>query len=169
MKKIFIITAVCLFSIISQNFDVKAQGPRGNNFGFGLILGDPTGGTIKYWFSRENALVASLGNSYFGALRINVDYLWHFDAFNSQVVKMYAGIGGVLGIGEGNHWYYKHGKDDFWYRKDGTGLGVRATIGLNIIPRNAPIEIFVEAGPLIGIAPAFGSTIDASVGIRFYP
>lgn len=168
MKKILVITAICLLSIISQNNDAKAQGPRGKDFGFGLILGDPTGGTIKYWFNRENALVASLGNSYFGALRINVDYLWHFDAFNSQVVKMYAGIGGVLGFGEGHEWYYKHGKDKFYYRTDETGIAVRAMIGLNIIPRNTPIEIFLELGPLIGIVPDFGSTIDAAVGIRFY-
>ena len=27
------------------------------------------------------------------------DYLWHFDAFRSNVAKLYAGFGGVVGIG----------------------------------------------------------------------
>ncbi len=148
----------------------NAQGPKGRDFGFGLNLGDPTGITIKYWFSRENALVASLGNSYFGALRINVDYLWHFDAFNSRVVDLYAGIGGVLGFGEGHGVLYHHKKDVYYYREDDdTGIGIRAVLGLNIIPKNSPLEIFIEFGPLVGLVPKTGSSLDVSAGIRFYP
>ncbi len=167
MKIRFIILLV--FAIVFISNHTLAQGPMGRDFGFGLILGDPTGGTIKYWFSSENALVVSIGGSYFGSPRINAEYLWHFDAFNSQVVKLYAGIGGVIGFGEGRGWFRKHDDDDFWYRKEGTGLAIRAIFGLNIIPRRTPLEIFAEAGPLIGVSPDFGSALDVSVGIRFYP
>lgn len=148
-----------------------AQGPEGRTFGFGLILGNPTGGTIKYWTAADQALVASIGGDYFGSTRLNVDYHWHFNAFRSSVVKLYAGPGIAFGFGSGDDylWYHK-GKDYYFIRDNGgTGIGGRILLGLNVIPRNSPIELFVEAGPLIGISPAFGSSFDAAVGIRIYP
>jgi hypothetical protein len=156
-----------------------AQGPRGKDFGFGIILLEPTGGTIKYWLNQENALVADIGYSYFGAPRIDVDYLWHFQAFNSNVAKLYAGFGGVVGFGRGYYGvYYKHGQyiytDDapFYYRSyynTDVGFAIRAIFGLNVIPRKTPLELFFELGPLIGISPAFGVAVDVALGVRFYP
>ncbi len=167
-KNIFLILIlVGLFVHINHSF---AQGPRGRDFGFGIILGDPTGGTIKNWFNNENALTASIGGSYFGAPRIGADYLWHFDAFNSAIVKMYAGPGVVIGIGEGKGYWHKHDEDRFYFRGSGeTGFAIRGIIGVNIIPRRTPIEIFFELGPLIGISPGFGTAFDVGLGIRFYP
>ena len=57
---------------------INAQyAPQGKQFGFGIILGDPTGGTAKLWTTGDNALAFHLGASYFGSPRIGVDYLWH--------------------------------------------------------------------------------------------
>jgi hypothetical protein len=150
---------------------VHAQGPRGNDFGFGIILGEPLGGTVKYWTASDQAFVGSIGGSYFGAPRVGVDYIWHFEAFRSSVVKMYAGPGLALGFGDGSYyWFYKKHGDYFFVRDPGTtGVAMRVIVGLNIIPRRTPIELFLEAGPLIGISPAFGAAFDLGVGIRFYP
>ena len=145
----------------------KAQyAPEGKTFGFGIILGDPTGGTAKLWLTRDNALAFHLGASFFGSPRIGVDYLWHFDAFNSNIVNLYAGPGGVIGFGEG------HG---FWYKKkfirtgNEIGIGGRAMFGINVVPQRTPLEIFVELGVLIAFIPDFGSAADAAIGVRFYP
>ena len=148
-----------------------AQGPRGNNFGFGIILGDPLGASVKYWTAPDQALVGSIGGSYFGAPRIGADYIWHFDAFHSSIVKMYAGPGLAIGFGHSSYYWLdkKHG-DDFYVREPGsTGIAMRVVVGLNIIPRRSPIELFVEVGPLIGISPSFGAALDLGLGIRFYP
>jgi len=148
------------------------QGPKGKEFGFGLMVGEPLGGTVKYWLNKENALVGDIGRSYFGNPRLQVDYLWHFDAFQSQVVKLYAGPGLGLGFGrEGYGIWYKRGKDDvFYYRKDGdVGIAARAVFGLNVIPKRTPLEIFLEMGPNIGIVPGFGVAFDVAAGVRFYP
>lgn len=160
-------TIICL--LVSSA--AMAQGPKGKEFGFGIILGEPLGGTVKYWTSRENAIVGDIGKSYFGSPRIQVDYLWHFDAFNSSVVKMYAGPGLGLGLGrEGYGIWHKRGKDYFYYREDGDlGIAVRAMFGLNVIPKRTPLEIFLEVGPNIGIAPGFGAAVDIAAGVRFYP
>ena len=102
----YIKLALLSMILIVSASNLFAQGPRGNSFGFGLILGDPTGATIKYWTNNENAFTASIGSSYFGEIRLGGDYLWHFDAFNSRVVKMYAGPGLVVGFGQshGGFW-----------------------------------------------------------------
>ncbi len=133
-------------------------------------MGDPLGLTIKIWTSNENAFDFYLGSSYFGNIRVGGDYLWHFDAFNSNMVKMYAGIGGVVGFGTGHGIWYKENKDKFYYWDDNSmGIGARAILGINFIPRRTPLEIFVEFGPLVGLSPNYGVNMDGAIGIRFYP
>ena len=172
--------AFCFAMIVMLNgisSSLYAQGPEGKDFGFGLILGEPTGGTIKYWLNSENALVGDIGYSYFGAPRIDIDYLWHFHAFNSNIVKLYAAIGGAVGFGTGYYGVFYQGKHydegdyPFYYRgyrNSDIGFGIRAMFGLNVIPRRTPVEFFLELGPLIGISP-FGVAFDAAIGVRFYP
>ena len=171
----YFILLFILSGISSSSF---AQGPGGKDFGFGLILGDPLGATIKYWTGPTNALVADIGESYFGSPRIDVDYLWHFNAFNSRIVNLYAGIGGAIGFGNDYGYYgvfYRRdyeGKPPFFdraYYNSDVGFGIRAIFGLNIVPKRTPLEFFVEAGPLIGISPAFGVGLDLALGVRFYP
>ena len=49
---------------------------RGGTFGFGFILGEPTGLAWKYKLSRANALDGVIGFSPGNRFRIHVDYLW---------------------------------------------------------------------------------------------
>ena len=166
MKKIILFILIISGIIFTNSY---AQSPENKNFGFGLILGDPTGLTLKFWTQRNNAFVIDVGASYFGSPRIGVDYLWHFDAFKSNIAKLYAGFGGVVGIGQGRGFYYTehHG---FYYRSDnGIGLGVRGVFGVNVIPRNSPLELFFEVGLLLGLSPSSGSAGDVGLGIRYYP
>jgi hypothetical protein len=135
--------------------------------GFGIILGDPTGLTLKHWVSRDQAIAASLGGSYFGAPRIGVDYLWHFNAFRSNTVILYGDVGAVIGLGKGVRWWGDRGYK--YYDRDQTRLGVRGMFGVNVLPRGTPLEFFLELGPLLGIAPGFGTAIDVGLGMRFYP
>lgn len=168
MSKKFILAAIFSFIVAGSLF---AQTPRGRDFGFGVILGDPTGLTAKFWSTSENAFALSLGNSYFGAFRVTGDFLWHFNAFNTQTVKLYAGPGIAVGIGERGGWFYRDKDGDRWWIRDdnGLGLGVRGIFGLNIIPRNTPLEFFIEAGVLVGLVPGFGGVGEGAVGFRFYP
>jgi hypothetical protein len=179
LRRTIIRIACCytlFFAVSSISSTLYAQRPPGD-FGFGLILGDPLGGTIKYWVSPTNALVADIGESYFGVPRIDVDYLWHFNSFNSRVVLLYGGIGGAVGFGYGYRYYgvFYNGDGEgrpFYYRaysSSTVGIGVRAIFGLNIVPKRTPLEFFIEAGPLLGIVPTFGVGFDLAVGVRFYP
>lgn len=169
MKKM-LFTITMMMVMLSFSVDSFAQGPKGKDFGFGIIFGDPLGLTMKFWTTSENAFDVYIGSSYFGNLRVGADYLWHFDAFNSSVVKMYAGVGGVVGFGNGHGIWYKENKDKFYYWNDNDiGIGARALLGINIIPRRTPLEFFIEIGPLVGLVPNYGVNVDAAAGIRFYP
>ncbi|RPI66894.1 MAG: hypothetical protein EHM43_10530, partial [Ignavibacteriae bacterium] len=161
--RIYIAAIVASFGLFTA---ASAQGPKGKDFGFGIILGEPLGLTAKMWTSNENAWQAHVGASYFGAPRIQADYLWHLNVFKSQIVKLIAGPGLGIGFGhEGSGFWYKDKGQKYWYNREDTsfGFGVRVITGINIIPRATPIEIFLELGPMIGIYPDFGVGLDAGV------
>lgn len=141
LRTLFIaVILVFLFTVNSSG-----KGPNGKDFGFGLIIGDPLGLTIKSWLNNENAFDIYVGSSYFGSIRIGADYLWHFDVFNSRVVNMYAGPGIAFGFGRGRGVFNKEDKSKFYYWNDNAfGMGVRAICGINVIPKRTPIELFFE-------------------------
>ena len=139
--------------------------PSIGSVGFGIILGEPTGLTLKGDLGGDNAWDAAIGSGWFGSLRIHGDYLWNIDAFNSREVGLYLGVGGVIGFGRGNGLVFKKEKRD----KEETALGLRGVFGLNAMPFSAPVELFVEVAPIIGIVGASGVSTDVAVGVRYYP
>ncbi len=155
----FIGIAALLCSLAAST--AHAQGPEGKSFGFGIVLGTLDGASVKIWTAYDQAFVADFGGSWFGPVRLQGDYLWHFNAFHSRIVKMYAGPG--LAIAFGNAEYFDEGGAST------VGIGARVMFGVNVIPVETPLEIYVGIGPLIGFVPAFGAGIDGEVGIRFYP
>jgi hypothetical protein len=167
MHKLLIIVTVFLITYSTENYAQRIGG--GDNFGFGIVLGDPTGLTLKYYTESTEAFVFTLGSSYFGSPRLGADYVWHFDAFTSDVTKLYAGPGAVIGFGESRGFWYDKGDRFFVRDNNGAGFGVRGIFGVNFIPRRTPLEFFVELGVLLGLAPGFGSAVDAAIGMRFYP
>jgi hypothetical protein len=151
-----------------------AQGPKGRSFGFGFSLGEPAAFTTRWWTSKKNSWDAAIGVSHLGNPHIHADYLWHFpDAFNSNIVSLYAGIGGIVGFGERGKWFgignRKYKDDDWYYGDDHAVIAVKGVFALNIIPRNTPLDIFLEIDPVLGISPGFGFDFQPAIGIRFYP
>lgn len=147
---------------------LKAYAPMGKDFGFGIMLGEPTGLTAKLWTQKDMAFAFSIGSSYLGKLRIGADYLWHFNAFNSTVVNMYAGPGLAIGIGESGGWWYND-KNKKWYKKnDELGFGMRGVFGINVVPKKSPLEFFGEIGVMVGFLPDIYSNAEGAIGMRFY-
>lgn len=156
--------------------DLTAQAP--NEFvnrpgwaGVGLNLGNiETGVTAKMWATSRMAVQAALGARPEGnAMRVNVDltyspYLWR--SGDSQYgLPFYFGAGGVLG--------HTFATD---VRPSSTEVGVRAPLGMSILVRNNPVELFFEIAPEFTVrssaAPAQGRyTVyaDGAIGLRYYP
>lgn len=168
MKKILLITLILLSS--SALF-AQSSGPKGRDIGFGIQLGDPTAITAKFWTGNTNAIQVSLGNSFFGALSIGGDYLWHFDVFNTrQPLYLYAGPGVILGFGDGNDYIYDRDDDDRFFVRGDDDLGIagRGLVGITWFPKNTPIELYSEIGVVIGLIPDVGAGTQFAIGVRFY-
>ncbi len=167
MKSMKYILLIAMFFTIG-GIKAHAGPPMGRDFGLGIMVGEPTGFTGKLWMRDNTALAFTLGSSYLGKVRIGMDYLWHFDAFNSNVVKLYAGPGVAVGIGASNGWWYTDKGKPYYRTTDETGFGARALFGMNIIPRNTPIEFFGEVGVMIGLLPENFTNTEFALGARFY-
>ncbi|MAT40334.1 MAG: hypothetical protein CL946_12100 [Ectothiorhodospiraceae bacterium] len=146
----------------------------GKDFGIGLTLGEPTGVTARFWLSKQNSWDLAAGASYLGNPHIQAGYLWHYNqAFNSRIVSIYLGVGGILGFGEkGKVVIINRRKVDSWYFDDGNDgllVAARGVAGLQIIPRNTPLDIYLELNPILGLTPDVGFDALVAVGIRFYP
>ncbi|HEU0038897.1 MAG TPA: hypothetical protein VFR76_06460, partial [Verrucomicrobiae bacterium] len=63
----------------------QSDGHSGDRFGAGLILGEPTGASLKYWLNDTMALDGAIGWSFHREtdLHLHSDVLWHkFDLFS---------------------------------------------------------------------------------------
>lgn len=137
-------------------------------FGLGIIIGEPTGLSAKLWTSQSNAFDFGLGwsvggdrisrfdGTYSGGSRVHfhMDYLWHaFHAIHSsERFPLYYGIGGRLNSGGGYN----------------SSLAVRGVLGIAWLPRETPIDVFLEVAPSLQLTPSSGFGIDAGLGARYY-
>lgn len=133
---------------------------RGGPFGLGLILGEPTGITAKFFFAHFNALQLEFGYGYDADSRnravLCVDYLFHFVDAIPAVQRAgrfvpYVGVGARLGIRSGD-----------------ALLGVRVPLGLAFLIAPAPVEVFVEFALGVGLVPETVALFDGGLGGRFY-
>ncbi|MBS1546575.1 MAG: hypothetical protein JST38_20530 [Bacteroidetes bacterium] len=146
----------------------KAQS---SGFGAGIILGEPTGISLKGWISGDRAVDGALAwslrdGAYFS---IHADYLFH----NMDLIKLgkgklplYYGPGLRLRTWNNNR-YWHHGR---WYDNDGNSasLGVRFPVGLDYLPEKAPVDVFLEVVPGLDLVPATDFDISGAIGVRYW-
>ena len=135
-----------------------AEANRPGTFGLGLILGDPTGVSAKYWLDKSHAIDAAIG---FGNFSIHADYLWHkWDMFpqpQSGKLAAYWGLGAEITDYRGDR-----------YRDRDTEFGIRAMGGVAYhFPRD-PVEVFLQVVPVLLFSHDSGINVDAGLGIRYY-
>ncbi len=146
-----IVIAIMLFSS-SKNVNAQTSGT-----GIGVILGEPTGLSLKTWTGRNTALDLGAAWSFTDEdkLHIHADWLKHFWGVlneNTQGIELplYCGIGGRVKL------------------EDDARAGVRFVGGIDIIFEEAPIDIFVEIAPILDIAPETEFNGNANLGFRYW-
>ncbi len=148
MKRLLCLT---ILSVIA-NFSLLAQE---SGFGIGIILGEPTGLSGKYWVSSHNAIDGGVAWSFrhSGFFHLHGDYLWHFPDVIQSTEKFtpYLGFGGRFGATKGK-----------------ALIGVRVPVGMTFIPRGAPVDVFLELAPILDLAPATELSFNAGIGVRFF-
>lgn len=129
---------------------------QSSGFGIGAILGQPTGISAKYWTTSSTAFDFGLGYSFEknSRMHLHADYLFHTkDIFNStENFSLYYGPGARLRLVENGD----------------SRLGVRFDVGIVWIPRNTPIDVFIEIAPLLDIIPETDFSFNGGIGVRYF-
>ncbi|MFA6091465.1 MAG: hypothetical protein WCU88_00825 [Elusimicrobiota bacterium] len=139
---------ICMFAAGAGPLWAQKTG----DYGAGVILGNPTGGTAKLWLNENQALDAGLGFSTDFALY--GDYLWHGWKVLPQPAEgrlpVYLGLGAQIRTVS---------PEEF---------GLRTVVGIAYwLPRN-PVEIFFELAPVFRLTPGKSIGLDAGIGLRYY-
>jgi hypothetical protein len=130
-----------------------AQSNQQGKLGAGVIIGEPTGPTIKYWSSDKTAWDLVIG--FQEDLSLHGDVLFHgWDVFPQPDAGR---VGGYLGIGA-----------KFQERKDDALFGIRFVGGVSYWTQNYPIEIIFELAPVFILSPETDSDIEGGIGLRYY-
>lgn len=130
-----------------------AGAQEAGRMGVGLLLGYPTSATAKYWITDTRAVDAGVGAS--EGLTLHADYLWHWWRVVPGPRK--AKLGYYLAAG---------GRIE---AKSDADFGIRTMAGLSYWPGfKRPLEVFVEVGPVLRLAPVARGTVDGGVGLRVY-
>ena len=151
MKKTHILLVIVSLLIISNLNHAQQKG-----FGLGVVLGEPTGISAKFWLTSGTALDFGLGYSFTSSNSLfdfYADYVFH----NSDMIHseknfvVYYGPGARLKIKEST-----------------SRLGVRGVIGILWLPRGTNFDVFIEIAPILDIIPATKFDFSGGIGVRYF-
>lgn len=129
-----------------------------HRFGAGIIIGEPTGASVKYWLNSKMAVDGAAGWSTHdhSNLFLQGDLLWHnFEVFPVPQgrLPLYIGAGGFVRFRDDN-------RDN--------QAGVRVPVGVSYMFENAPVDIFAEIAPALDLTPDIRGEITGGIGVRFW-
>jgi hypothetical protein len=160
-KSLFFIPLFILTSFFFSPTMNAAASNRSGQLGLGVMFGEPTGFTMKYWTGNRSALNFGLTYSFGNSAVVLVDYQWHFpQAFASagrdgHLFVPYVGLGGVFAFHRSS-------------RNSDAGIGMRIPLGIEFLPGRPPFGIFLEIVPGMWVAPAVDGFLQGAIGARFY-
>jgi hypothetical protein len=132
--------------------------------GVGLIVGEPTGVSAKYYLADDRAIDLAVGGAIVGrGIQVHGDYLWHpiiLEQKESFALPLFFGVGGRILNHDGG------GGDD-----DHVRFGVRAPVGILFDFTKVPLDAFAELAGVLDYrtkGDAFGLALNAGIGARYY-
>jgi hypothetical protein len=142
-------------SLLFLLFFVSIVNAQSSGPGLGIIVGEPTGISFKYWTGSTTAFDAALAWSFTdeSAFHIHGDYLFH----NMRLISVPEGM---------LPFYYGIGARIKTANK--TKLGIRVPLGLTYLFQSAPIDIFLEIVPILDLTPKTDFAINAALGARYF-
>ena len=158
MKRMFLAVAVAVLILApagAARADEMLQGVDAGDFEFGIILGEPTGLSAKFWTSWNMAIDFGAAWSFQndGHFHIHGDYLFHnfdFIDVDSGSLPVYFGIGARVRLQE-----------------DDSRVGIRIPMGLEYIMESYPVGFFLEVVPIVDIAPETEGDVNGGLGVRY--
>ena len=144
----------------------RTGGSEKGVFGIGLIIGEPTGVSAKYYLRNDTAIDFAVGGALLGrGIQVHSDFLWHpwiLDTQDTFVLPVYLGIGLVI---------LNHNSGGSSGDQDQIRVGPRLPVGILFDFTKIPLDVFVEVAPVFDYrnhGDAFGIDIDGGLGARYY-
>jgi len=121
----------------------------------GVLLGEPTGFSAKYWTTSVTAIDFGAAWSFEGdgQFHFHCDYLFHnFDAIkvDQGSLPLYFGVGGRVRFDEND-----------------SRLGLRLVVGAEYLFDEYPMSLFFEVAPIVDFAPETEASVNGGIGIRY--
>lgn len=151
------IAIIGLLAVVSSA-SARTQEP----FGLGVIVGEPTGLSLKYWLDDERAIdgAAAWSFSENDSFQLHGDYLIHnFDLLGVDEMPCYYGLGARLKFKD---------SDGRGRNEDHAIFGIRFPLGITYLFDEVPLDVFAELVPVLDLAPDADVDINAAIGLRFY-
>lgn len=138
-----------LFAFFSE---AEAQYRPGNTE-LGIILGEPTGISLKFWQSRSTAIDAAVAWS-FGqneSVHLHASYLVHNHLdVDTGTLYFFYGIGARALL------------------RDDPKFGARIPVGLQYIFPSTRLSMFFEVAPIMDLIPATSFGVSGGIGVRYF-
>lgn len=130
----------------------EAQSRHGNTE-LGVILGEPTGLSLKLWQSDRTAYDAAVAWSFGNneSVHVHADYLRHnWLDVDEGSLALYYGLGARALLSNNSR------------------FGARIPIGLEYILPSSRLGLFFEVAPLFDVVPETSFGVNGGLGIRFF-
>ena len=133
---------------------------QGSGVGLGVIVGEPTGLSLKFWQSRTSAIDFGAAWSFSdnSAFHLHGDVLFHkFDLIHVDKGQLpfYFGIGARVKFVD--------------TPDDDVLVGLRIPLGLDyLFGGGTPLDVFFEVVPIVDLVPDTDASLNASVGLRYW-
>jgi len=140
----------------------EPYGPQDKRFGAGIVVGEPTGISLKGYIVR-NLSIGTIGAWSFNdeALTLIGDVLYDFFDIKTKENRIslpfYAGVGAKIAVGSDKNGSHNE-----------TIFGIRVPVGIAAQWKKYPIEVFAEIAPGIDVVPDTSFDLSGGVGIRWY-
>jgi hypothetical protein len=146
------LSAVCAAAVFLLCCNVHAK----NTFGIGVIVGEPTGLSLKSWLSQRDAFDVALAWDFhpYDMIHVHADYLLHNFSLipvTQGQMPVYFGIGGFVGVGDVE-----------------PGLGFRIPFGVSYIFSPAPVDVFLELVPALRLITGTHFDFQGGIGVRYW-
>jgi hypothetical protein len=174
MRRIYLGFTLAFVVALATIATPRSARAEGGPFGMGLIIGSPTGVSLKYYLGEgDQAIDGAVGFAFIGngGIQVHADYLWHPWVLTRDpafTMPVHLGVGARLI----DHDRGRDADDDFH-------VGIRGPIGLSFDFTEIPLDVFIELALIVDFhgdhrindgddSDHVDLDLNAGVGARYY-
>lgn len=146
-------TRLTLFVLLLLSPAGSLWAQKAGDFGAGVAVGRPIGGTAKLWLDGIHAIDGGIG--WGDDLTFHTDFVWHGWKAFAQPKEGKLALQLSLGL--------RAEVEDHE-----TDVAIRTLGGVTYWLKQHPIELFAEVGPVFQVNNGGGVGVDGGLGLRYY-